>query len=120
MERDATPLAMNGDQRLSLFDLLGRDKGRLAKVLCEYRRAAVDELLQLDAAIERGDGIRTRMVAHRAAMACHLIGERCAGASLESLANASRSTEIDPLMTQCITHARAALVASIARASFEP
>lgn len=98
----------------ALSGLLGQDQARVMRILRAYRSAASEDLLQLDGAIRREDGWLIRKIAHRAAMACHLVGEDRAGRQLAAIAEAGGTTVIDPIMTQRIARARAALIDSIA------
>ncbi|WP_148040941.1 hypothetical protein [Montanilutibacter psychrotolerans] len=85
-------------------------------VLLAFRQAISDELQLLDLALKSGDRRLAHEAAHRAAMACHLVGEKRAGRRLAVIENAGTQA-IDPVLTQQIVRARAALVELIDRTS---
>ena len=101
----------------ALSKLLGEDPGRTMGVLVAFRQAISDELLLLDQALKAGDRRLAHEAAHRAAMACHLVGEKRAGRRLAVIEKAGTAAAIDPVLTQQIVRARAALVELIDRTS---
>lgn len=101
----------------TLSDLMGGDETRVLRVLRAFCSTANSDLLQLDDAVRQGNGELVRQIAHRLAMACHLMGESIAGSRLEAIAGARNSSTIDPVMTQLIARARTALIDSLARIS---
>jgi len=100
-----------------LTKMLGEDAGRTVRVLRAFRQAISDELLLLDQALQAGDRRLAQEAAHRAAMACHLVGEKRAGRRLAVIDNAGDTGAIDPVLTQQIVRARAALVELIDQTS---
>ena len=116
---------MNGDEAPStredafsvLTKLFGDDRARVTRVLRAFNGAAEDDLLLLDGAVRAGDGAMVRSIAHRLAMACHLVGEAHTGRQLEIVADTIAGAAIDPVLTQRISRARTALIESISRIS---
>lgn len=111
------PVTKSSRYTITLCELFAGDEVRVLRVLRAFRNAANNELLELDAAVRQGDAELARQIACGLAMACHLVGEGFAGSQLDALARADHLAAIDPVMTQLIAHARAALIDSIARAS---
>jgi hypothetical protein len=110
--------AMNSKRGpITLSDLMGGDETRVLRVLRAFRSEANGDLLQLDHAVRQGNGELVRQIAYRLAMACHLVGEGITGSQLEAVTRRDNSSTIDPVMTQFIARARAALIDSIAQIS---
>ena len=109
------PLPTPGARTLS--DLLGGDETRVVRILRAFCSVANHDLLQLDETVRKGDGHLAREIAHKLAMACHLVGESRTGLLLEAAARSGNTLAIDPVMTQLINRARSGLIDSIARIS---
>lgn len=99
----------------ALSRLLEGDETRLLTVLRAFHQAAGDGLLELDDTMQRGDVAKLKSVAHRTAMACHLIGESHAGSLLQEIAEVASRPVIDPVLVRKTVRARDALLDSICR-----
>ena len=97
-----------------LAELLNGDTVRLERVLRAIHSALSDDMRQLDHAVQSGNGRLAREAAHRAATACHLLGEIEAAGRLAAIEK-THSAAIDPILIQRIVRARANLAAVIER-----
>jgi hypothetical protein len=102
---------------MALSGLLGGDGAKVVDVLRAFHQAVSEDLLQLDRAVREGDARVVRTIAHRVAMACHLVGEADTAHLMEAVVKAGARPVVDPVLTQSVNHARAALIDSIANIS---
>ncbi|MBF6022792.1 hypothetical protein [Lysobacter niastensis] len=101
----------------ALVELLRGDANRLGRVLRAIHQSIAAELNQLDQAVTSGDGQLARAAAHRAAMACHLLGEAAAGERLAAIGATRPNSAMDPVLVQRIVQARTELAGVINRTS---
>lgn len=80
-----------------ISELLDGDDARIGRVLCAFRKEMGEDTRLLDDAMLRKDWGLVGVVARRAAMACHLLGEMRTGSRLETLANACGPSTEDPV-----------------------
>lgn len=102
---------------MALSELLNGDSAKVLYVLRAFHQAAGEGLLELDRAVREGDGRAVRVIAHRTAMACHLVGEGDTANLMEAVVKASALPVVDPILTQSVNHARAALIDTITATS---
>lgn len=100
-----------------ISELLDGDDARIRRVLCAFRNEIGEDTRLLDDAMLQEDWELIGVVARRAAMACHLLGDMRTGIRLETLADASDLSMEDPVAIRYAECVRDLFVELMARVS---